>query len=113
MKEQFRRFATASASASGSPVAFLLAVLLVAGWLLSGPLFGFSDTWQLVINTTTTIITFLMVFLIQYAQNRESKALHLKVDEMLRAIPEARTELARLNKASDKRLREVEAELEQ
>jgi len=77
---------------AGSPFGFLGAVSVIVLWALSGPLFGFSDTWQLVINTGTTIVTFLMVFLIQNTQNRDAAALHLKLDELIRAVPKARNE---------------------
>ena len=79
----FRRFAEATARYAGRPGAFLLAVLLILGWALTGPIFHFNDTWQLVINTGTTIITFLMVFLIQSTQNRDTAALHIKLDELI------------------------------
>src|SRR5918999_6464360 len=79
----FGRFAQQSARAMGHPLAFVLAALIILGWGLTGPAFGFSDTWQLVINTSTTIVTFLMVFLIQNTQNRDSQALHAKLDELL------------------------------
>lgn len=82
----FSRFAKATAHATGHPVAFMTAVSVVAGWAITGPLFGFSDTWQLVINTGTTIVTFLMVFLIQNTQNRESAAVQLKLDELIRSV---------------------------
>jgi low affinity Fe/Cu permease len=84
MEKMFARFANATARATGSPIAFLLCVALVVIWAASGPLFKFSETWQLVINTGTTIITFLMVFLIQNTQNRDSNALHAKLDELIR-----------------------------
>ncbi|MEK9174050.1 MAG: low affinity iron permease family protein, partial [Patescibacteria group bacterium] len=77
----------------GSPKAFFLAVFVVTVWALMGPLFGYSDTWQLIINTGTTILTFLMVFLIQNTQNRDSKAIHLKLDELIRSIKAARNHL--------------------
>src|ERR687896_547139 len=77
----------------GSPFALLLAAAVIVVWAVTGPLFGFSDTWQLAINTGTTIVTFLMVFVIQNAQNRDARAMHLKLDELLRAIAEARTGL--------------------
>jgi low affinity Fe/Cu permease len=86
----FAKLAGRVAEAAGTPWAFLVAVLVVIVWIVSGPIFHFSDTWQLVINTGTTIVTFLMVFLIQHTQNRDAKALHLKLDELLRALPEAR-----------------------
>src|SRR5215471_16049634 len=85
-RESFRRFAHAVARVVGSAWCFLAALLLIVGWGVTGPLFHFSDTWQLVINTFTTIITFLMVFLIQNTQNRDSKAIHLKLDELLRGV---------------------------
>jgi low affinity Fe/Cu permease len=81
----FSKFAKASSSAMGNPSAFGVALLLIVGWALTGPLFGFSDTWQLVINTGTTIVTFLMVFLIQNTQNRDGGAIQLKLDELIRA----------------------------
>jgi low affinity Fe/Cu permease len=81
----FSKFAKTSSSAMGHPLAFGLALLVILGWALTGPLFGFSDTWQLVINTGTTIVTFLMVFLIQNTQNRDSGAIQLKLDELIRA----------------------------
>ncbi len=81
----FRRFATATSRAAGRPAAFITATLIIVVWALTGPLFGFGDTWQLVINTGTTIITFLMVFLIQNTQNRDSAALQIKLDELIRS----------------------------
>jgi low affinity Fe/Cu permease len=85
VSQAFRRFAEATARQSGRPATFLAAVLIVAVWAASGPFFHFGDTWQLVINTGTTIITFLMVFLIQNSQNRDSAALQIKLDELIRA----------------------------
>lgn len=110
MRQAFRKFAAATAEAVGSPWAFIAAMLLVIGWAASGPLFGFSDGWELVINTLTTIITFLMVFLIQNAQNRDSKALHLKLDELLRALEGARTALVDLEELSDEELQKLQQE---
>ncbi|MBU6249300.1 MAG: low affinity iron permease family protein [Xanthomonadaceae bacterium] len=81
----FRQFATATSRAAGKPAAFITATLIILVWALTGPLFGFGDTWQLVINTGTTIITFLMVFLIQNTQNRDSAALQIKLDELIRS----------------------------
>jgi low affinity Fe/Cu permease len=104
MREAFRKFAAATSRVVGSPWIFVLAVLLIVGWAVSGPLFGFSDTWQLVINTTTTIVTFLMVFLIQNTQNRDSEAIHLKLDELIRAVQTARTSLVDLEDLSDDQL---------
>jgi low affinity Fe/Cu permease len=86
----FTRFSTKVATLAGSPWAFIIATLFIASWLVSGPIFGFSDTWQLIANTVTTLITTLMVFLIQNTQNRDAKAIHLKLDELLRAEPRAR-----------------------
>ena len=104
MRAAFRKFATTTSRAVGSPWAFVVAVLLIAGWGLSGPLFDYSDTWQLVINTTTTIITFLIVFLIQNTQNRDAEAIHLKLDELIRAVHTARTRLVDLEDLSDEQL---------
>jgi low affinity Fe/Cu permease len=100
------------ASAVGSPYAFLLAVITVIGWALTGPFFHYSDTWQLVINTGTTIVTFLMVFLIQNTQNRDTKALHLKLDELLRGVSGARTSFVNLENLSDEDLDRLQNEFE-
>lgn len=97
----FTRFAKSTSHAAGQPVTFALAALTIIVWGVSGPLFGFSDTWQLVINTGTTIITFLMVFLIQNTQNRDSEAVHLKLDELIRAIEEAQNELLDLEELDE------------
>lgn len=84
MRKLFRRFAEATSRQAGKPIAFMLAATLVVVWAATGPLFGYGDTWQLVINTSTTIVTFLMVFLIQSSQNRDSAALQIKLDELIR-----------------------------
>lgn len=110
MKDLFRRWAERTASAVGSPWAFMLAALTIAGWIVSGPYFHFSDTWQLVINTGTTIVTFLMVFLIQNTQNRETRIVTLKLDELLRGVEGARTGLVQLNHMTDKELEAVQLE---
>jgi|SRR6267143_4949761 len=104
MKNLFRKFAQAASQAVGSSWAFILAVLIILVWGLTGPMFHYSDTWQLVINTGTTIITFLMVFLIQNTQNRDAKAIHLKLDELIRGVKGARTHLVDLETLSDEEL---------
>jgi low affinity Fe/Cu permease len=113
MKETFRKFAENTANAVGSYWAFLLAALTVIIWAVSGPLFGFSDTWQLVINTGTTVVTFLMVFLIQNTQNRAERVTSLKLDELLRAMKGARTQLVKLDDMSDEQLRRMQEEFSQ
>ena len=110
MGNLFRQWAERVARAMGSPWAFLVAVLTIVAWGLSGPYFKFSDTWQLVINTGTTIVTFLMVFLIQNTQNRETKIVTLKLDELLRGVEGARTGLVQLNHMSDAELETVQEE---
>ena len=112
MHDKFRRFAHSTAAAAGSPWTFLLACLTIVLWLVTGPMFRFSDTWQLVINTGTTIITFLMVFLIQNTQNRDAKAFHLKLDELLRGVKGARTDLVDLEDFSDEQLALLQKEFE-
>ena len=104
MADLFRKFAHKVSIITGSPWAFIAAVSVIATWAICGPLFGFSDTWQLVINTSTTIVTFLMVFLIQSTQNRDAAALHLKLDELLRASTRARDSLVDLEDLSDDEL---------
>jgi low affinity Fe/Cu permease len=106
----FGRFARAAAHAAGHPVTFTAAVLLILSWIATGPIFGFSDTWQLVINTATTIITFLMVFLIQSAQNRDSKAIQVKLDELIRATKGAHTTLMHLEEADERHLDRISEE---
>lgn len=113
MKDAFRKFSQSVATIVGTPYVFLLAVLVIAIWAIAGPYFGFSDTWQLVINTGTTIITFLMVFLIQNTQNRDAKAIHLKLDELLKAVKGARTNLVNLENFDDDDLAALQKEFEQ
>jgi low affinity Fe/Cu permease len=108
VSDAFRLFAHRSAVMLGSAWAFTAAVLAILVWIVTGPTFHFSDTWQLIINTATTIITFLMVFLIQNTQNRDAKAVHLKLDELIRAIKDARDELVDLEDLSDEELKKLE-----
>lgn len=110
MNEFFRHCAERTAHAVGSYWAFLIALLTVIIWLLTGPYFGYSDTWQLVINTGTTIVTFLMVFLIQNTQNRETRIVSLKLDELLRGVEGARTGLVQLDWMTDDELEHIHAE---
>src|SRR5687768_1187728 len=104
MNEFFRKFALFTSLAMGSSWSFFLAFMLIVGWLLTGPIFRFSTTWQLVINTLTTVITFLMVFLIQNTQNRDIRAMQLKLDELLRALESARTEMVDLEDQPEEKL---------
>jgi low affinity Fe/Cu permease len=108
VSDAFRVFARRSSIILGSAWSFAGAVLVILVWLLTGPTFHFSDTWQLIINTATTVITFLMVFLIQNTQNRDAKAMHLKLDEIIRAIKDARDELVDLEDLSDEDLKKLE-----
>jgi low affinity Fe/Cu permease len=110
MRDMFRRLAEHTAHAVGSPQAFLLALLTIAVWGVTGPYFKYSDTWQLFINTGTTIVTFLMVFLIQNTQNRETRIVTLKLDELLRGVEGARTGLVNLDHMSDEELERVQQE---
>lgn len=112
MKEFFHRISTKVSGAMGSPYSFIIAVLIIAIWAITGPLFGFSDTWQLVINTGTTIITFLMVFLIQNTQNRDSKAMQLKLDELIRSSTSARNEFVSLESLSDEELHALDTDFQ-
>jgi len=108
VSDAFRLFAQRSATMLGSAWAFTAAVLAILIWILTGPTFHFSDTWQLIINTATTIVTFLMVFLIQNTQNRDAKAMHLKLDELIRAVKGARNQLVDLEELSDNELKKLE-----
>jgi len=107
MNDFFRKFASMTADWMGSSGAFIVAVLIIVVWGFTGAMFHYSDTWQLVINTGTTIITFLMVFLIQNTQNRDAKAIHLKLDELIRSIKGARNSMVNLEEMSDKELKEL------
>ncbi len=108
VREAFRVFARSSSAVLGSAWAFVTAVTIIVVWAVTGPTFHFSDTWQLIINTGTTIVTFLMVFLIQNTQNRDAKAVHLKLDEIIRAVKGARNELVDLERLSDDDLKTLE-----
>ena len=112
MRETFRRFAGRTAEWVGTPGAFVLGFGLIVLWALTGPLFGFSDTWQLVVNTATTIVTFLMVFLIQNTQNRDARAIHLKLDELLRGVKGARTAMVALENSTDEELASLQEEFD-
>ena len=112
VSDAFRIFARHSAVMLGSAWAFGGAVFVILVWILTGPTFHFSDTWQLIINTATTIITFLMVFLIQNTQNRDAKAVHLKLDEMIRALKGARNKLVDLEDLSDEELQKLEEQFQ-
>ena len=108
VSDAFRCFAQRSSMLLGSAWAFCAAALVNLVWLITGPAFHFSDTWQLIINTATTVVTFLMVFLIQNTQNRDAKAMHLKLDELIRAIKGARNQLVDLEELSDDELKKLE-----
>ena len=108
INEGFRKFSNKAASTLGSPWLFVLSFLIIIIWLISGPFAHFSDTWQLLINTATTVFTFLAVFLIQNTQNRDAKAMHLKLDELIHAIQGARNQLVDLEDLSDAELEKLQ-----
>jgi len=112
MNNIFRKISTKVSDIAGSGPTFLIAVAVVVIWACSGPLFGFSDTWQLVINTSTTIITFLMVFLIQNTQNRDGRAVQLKLDELIRSSTEARDEFVDIEELTDQELDTLDREFQ-
>jgi low affinity Fe/Cu permease len=112
MNDWFRKMAHAMADMFGSPWAFMAAAILTFVWLVAGPLFGFSDDWQLVANTVTNVVTFLMVFMIQSSQNRDTKATQLKLDELLRAIASARSSLINLEALSDEEMDGLQRQFE-
>src|SRR6187551_791010 len=112
LNKWFGQIAETVSHAAGHAVAFIICCIVVIVWAASGPAFGFSDTWQLVINTGTTIVTFLMVFLIQNTQNRDAKAIHLKLDELLRGVTGARTRLVDLESFTDEELAELQAQFQ-
>jgi len=113
MEKLFNRFASATAKITGRPWTFIACLMLVLIWAATGPLFGFSETWQLVINTGTTIITFLMVFLIQSTQNRDAAAMHAKVDELIYAVRKADARFIGIEHLTDKELAVILEEVEQ
>ena len=106
-KAWFTRFAKWTAKAAGRPLTFSLAVLIILAWAISGPIFGFSDTWQLIINTSTTIVTFLMVFLIQNTQNRDAEAIQVKLDELIRLSEGGHNVLLDLEELEDEELNQI------
>ncbi len=106
----FTRFSRRAAVITGKPITFILAVAVILLWAVTGPVFGFSDTWQLVINTGTTIVTFLMVFLIQNTQNRDTEALQIKLDELIRSVKGARNEVLDLEEMDEEELDEIRKE---
>jgi low affinity Fe/Cu permease len=112
MSDRFREIADHITRAVGSPIALITAISLILLWAISGPIFGFSDSWQLVINTTTTIITFLMVFVIQTSQNRDGRAIQVKLDELIRANADARNVLMKSEKGSEEQLNALEQEFQ-
>ena len=112
MEKTFTRFANSVARAAGRPFTFVVCCLAIVFWGATGPLFGFSDTWQLVVNTSTTIITFLMVFLIQNTQNRDGAAIQAKLDELLRAVSDARNDFIGIEHLTEKELAEILQEVE-
>ncbi|HMS55060.1 MAG TPA: low affinity iron permease family protein [Fimbriimonadaceae bacterium] len=108
----FTKLSRKVSDATGSHYSFVIALLLIVGWALTGPIFKFSDTWQLVINTGTTILTFLMVFVIQNSQNRDTRALQIKLDELIRATEAARNTLLDLEEMEDSQLKSIQADFE-
>jgi low affinity Fe/Cu permease len=112
MDRLFTRFANDIAAFVGRPQAFVTAMLLIVGWAVTGPFFGFSDTWQLVVNTTTTIVTFLIVFLIQNSQNRDAAAIQAKLDELIRSVDSARNQFIGIEHLTDREVEAIRAALE-
>ncbi|MFZ2886951.1 MAG: low affinity iron permease family protein [Minisyncoccia bacterium] len=112
MNDVFRKVAHGVSRVMGTPWAFVTAVSIIILWAIAGPIFNFSNTWQLFINTGTTILTFLMVFLIQNTQNRDARAMHLKLDELIKAIKEARNEMIDLEDLSDTELERLQKDFE-
>lgn len=113
MDKVFAAFSHRVANWAGQPIAFILAVMVILCWILTGPIFHYSDTWQLIINTGTTIVTFLMVFLIQNAQNRDGSAIQAKLDELIRAVSSARNEFIGIEHLTETELEKIKTVLEQ
>lgn len=112
MNQAFRRFSLAAANALGSSWMFIANVLLILVWLVAGPFFHYSDTWQLIVNTATTVFTYLAVFLIQNTQNRDATAIHLKLDELIKGVEGARTGLVNLEKLTDEEMSALQDEFD-
>ncbi len=112
MNEKFRKLATKVSSIAGNPRTFAFALIVICLWAVSGPIFHYSTSWQLVINTGTSIITFFMVFLIQNTQNRDTKAIHLKLDELIKNVKGARSKLIDIEQQEDVELEELQAEFQ-
>ena len=112
MRRFFNWFATKTSTAAGQPMTFIIALLVILVWAVTGPVFHFSDTWQLIINTGTTIVTFLMVFLIQNSQNRDGAAMQAKLDELLRAVGKAREQFIGIEHLTDQQIELLRAGLE-
>ena len=110
MNEWFRKFSVAAANSLGSPWMFVLNIILILVWLVCGPFFKFSDTWQLLVNTATTVFAYLAVFLIQNTRNRDAKAIHLKLDELIKGVEGARTHLVDLENLTDEELESLQSE---
>jgi low affinity Fe/Cu permease len=112
MDRIFTKVAGEIAAFAGQPITFIISLALIIGWAVTGPLFHYSDTWQLVINTSTTIITFLMVFLIQNSQNRDAGAMQAKLDELIRAVDNARGQFIGIEHLTDRQIQEIRTALE-
>ncbi|MGZ2412143.1 low affinity Fe/Cu permease [Sphingomonas sp. F9_3S_D5_B_2] len=112
MHKMFTRVATMISTAAGQPMSFVLAVLIILVWAVTGPFFHYSDTWQLVVNTGTTVVTFLMVFLIQNSQNRDGAAMQAKLDELLRAVDKAREQFIGIEHLTDRQIELIRTALE-
>ena len=110
MREHFRKLATHISNGIGSPVTFIFALLLVISWLVIGSLYNYSDTWQLIISTATNVIALLILFIVQYTQNRDTKAIHLKLDQLIKSIKGARNGLVDIEDLSDEDLDSLQAE---